>query len=65
MGKQKHPKVNGSLHISREAETYTIPKSWEKSAPIVREKYGKTRAFQNHGSLKYFRCGFKEKIEPS
>ena len=30
MGKHKHSKVMGFLHISREAEIHTIPKPWDE-----------------------------------
>ena len=30
MEKHKHPKIMGFLNISREAEVYAIPKTWEK-----------------------------------
>ena len=31
----------GFLIISDEAEIHTIPKTWEKWIPIIRENYGK------------------------
>ena len=41
MGKHKHFKFMVFLNISDEAEIHTIPKTWEKWIPIIREKYGK------------------------
>ena len=44
----------GLLNILDEAEIHTIPKTWEKWIPILREKYGKKQIFQSNGFLKYF-----------
>ena len=41
MRKHKHFKFMVLLNISDEAEIHTIPKTWEKWIPIIREKYGK------------------------
>ena len=41
MRKHKHFKFMVFLNISDEAEIHTIPKTWEKWIPIIREKYGK------------------------
>ena len=41
MGKHKHFRFMGFLNFSDEAEIHTIPKTWEKWIPIIREKYGK------------------------
>ena len=41
MGKHNHFKLIVLLNISDEAEIHTIPKTWEKCIPIIREKYGK------------------------
>ena len=38
MGKHKHFKFMGFLNISYEAEIHTIPRTWEKWIPIIREK---------------------------
>ena len=54
MGKHKHFKFMVLLNISDEAEIHTIPKTWEKWIPIIREKYGKKQTFQSNGFLKYF-----------
>ena len=55
MGKHKHFKFMGFLNIFDEAETHTIPKTWEKWIPIKREKYGKKKkTFQSNGFLKCF-----------
>ena len=54
MGKHKHFKFMGLLNILDEAEIHTIPKTWEKWIPILREKYGKKQIFQSNGFLKYF-----------
>ena len=50
MGKHKYSKGLGFLHIphssiSREIETYAIPKTWENWMLIARETYGKTQTF--------------------
>ena len=42
LGKHKHSKVMGFLHISCVTLIQTIPKRWEKWIPKVRKKYGKT-----------------------
>ena len=47
MGKHKHFKALGFLHILCEALIHTIPKIWEKLIPIDRKKYGKTLTFQS------------------
>ena len=54
MGKHKHSKDIGLLHISYEAIIHTNPKIWEKEIPIVRGKYGKTETFQSYGFLIFF-----------
>ena len=54
MGKHKHFKFMVFLNISDEAEIHTIPKTWEKWIPIIREKYGKKQTFQSNGFLNYF-----------
>ena len=41
MGKHKYFKFMGFLKILDEAEIHTIPKTREKSIPIIREKYEK------------------------
>ena len=43
--------------ISREIETHTIPKTWEKWIFIARETYGKTQIFQSYWFLTYFMWG--------
>ena len=55
MGKQKHSKAIGFLHISCEALIHTIPKIWEKWIPIVSKKYGKTqeKSFKIHEWERY------------
>ena len=47
MGKHKHFKAMGFLHISCVALIHTIPKIWEKWIPTGRKKYGKTQTFQS------------------
>ena len=42
LGKHKHSKVMGFLHISCVTLIHAIPKIWEKWIPKVRKKYGKT-----------------------
>ena len=42
IGKYKHPKAMGFFQILRIAEIHTIPKTWEKLIPTVREKHRKT-----------------------
>ena len=50
MGKHKHSKAMGFLHISCVALIHTIPKIWEKWIPTVRKKYEK----HNHFKVKCF-----------
>ena len=38
------------------AEIHAFPNTWEKWISIIREKYGKTQAFQIYGFLPYFMC---------
>ena len=59
MGKRKHSKGQGFLHIphstiSREIEIHTILKRWENLILIVRETDGKTQTFQIYAFLSFF-----------
>ena len=54
MGKHEHFKVKGFWIFLLEAEIHAVPNTWEKWISIIREKYGKTQAFQIYGFLKYF-----------
>ena len=59
MGKRKHSKGQGFLHIrhstiSREIEIHTILKRWENLILIVRETDGKTQTFQIYAFLNFF-----------
>ena len=47
MGKHKHSKAIGALHISWEALIRTISRTWEKWISIVRGKYEKTQTFKS------------------
>ena len=53
MGKHKHFKFMGFLKILDEAEIHTIPKTWGKWIPIIREKYGEKKT-NIPKFLKYF-----------
>ena len=44
IGKHKQRKAMGFLPFSHEAEIHTIPKTWKKLIPIVREKHGKNKS---------------------
>ena len=46
MGKHKHSKAMGYLHISCVALIHTIPKIWEKWIPRVRKNMGKHKHFK-------------------
>ena len=60
MGKHEHFKVKGFWIFLLEAEIHAVPNTWEKWISIIREKYGKTQAFQIYGFLKYF--GYEAEI---
>ena len=56
MGKHKYSRIMCFLNISREAVTYTIPRTWEKWILIKGATYGKTQALQSYGFLIHISC---------
>ena len=54
MGRHKHLKIKGFLNVLYGVEIHAVPITWEKWISIIREKHGKTQAFQIYGFLKYF-----------
>ena len=60
MGKHEQVKAKGFWKFLLEAEIHAVPNTWEKWISIIREKYGKTQAFQIYGFLKYF--GYEAEI---
>ena len=52
MGKHENLKVKCFWIFLLEAEIHAVPNTWEKWISIIREKYGKTQAFQIYGFLK-------------